>query len=38
MDQVIGKLDDNSFIKNQEQVFKDYQFRVLNLIKKWEIS
>jgi len=38
MDQVIGKLDENSFIKNQEQVFKDYQFRVLNLIKKWEIS
>ena len=35
MDQVIGKLDDNSFIKNQEKLFREYQSAVQALIKKW---
>lgn len=35
MDIVIGKLDDNSFINNQEKVFNTYQTVVLDLIKKW---
>jgi hypothetical protein len=38
MDLVIGKLDDNSFIKNQEKVFIEYQSQVLNLIGIWKLS
>ncbi len=38
MDQVIGKLDDNSFIKNQEKVFQEYQEVVNNIIEKWKLN
>jgi hypothetical protein len=38
MDLVIGKLDDNSFIKNQEKNFIEYQAQVLNLVKIWNLS
>jgi hypothetical protein len=38
MDQVLGKLDDNSFIINQEKLFKEYQIRILNLIQKWNLN
>ena len=36
MDQVLGKLDDNSFIKNQEKLFQAYRTTVQDLIKNWE--
>ena len=35
MNHVIGKLDENSFIKNQEKKFKDYQGVIQDLIQKW---
>jgi len=38
MDQVIGKLDDNSFIKNQDRVFQEYQGAVQDLIQKWKLN
>ncbi|MEJ0079412.1 MAG: DUF4954 family protein [Puia sp.] len=38
MDQVLGKLDDNSFIINQEKVFKEYQLRIQDLIQKWDLN
>ena len=38
MDQVLGKLDDNSFIINQEKLFKEYQLRIHNLIQKWDLN
>jgi hypothetical protein len=38
MDQVIGKLDDNSFIKNQEKVFQEYQLDIRNTIQKWRLN
>ena len=36
MDQVVGKLDDNSFIRNQEKIFEDYQNFIQNLILAWK--
>jgi hypothetical protein len=38
MDQVLGKLDDNSFIINQDNVFKEYQLQIQHLIKKWNLN
>jgi hypothetical protein len=38
MDQVIGKLDDNSFIINQEKEFKKYQLQIRDLIQKWNLN
>ncbi len=37
MDQVIGKLDDNGFINNQNLVFKEYQNTIHNLIRRWKL-
>jgi hypothetical protein len=38
MDQVLGKLDDNSFIINQEKLFKEYQLRIHDLIQRWDLN
>lgn len=38
MDQVIGKLEDNSFIKNQELLFEAYQETIQQLIQTWKLS
>jgi hypothetical protein len=38
MDQVIGKLDENSFIKNQDKLFREYQDAVQDLLQKWKLS
>jgi len=38
MDQVLGKLDDNSFILNQEKVFKEYQLLIQDLVQKWNLN
>ncbi|HLA60518.1 MAG TPA: hypothetical protein VK622_17210, partial [Puia sp.] len=38
MDQVLGKLDDNGFIINQEKMFKEYQLRIHDLIQKWNLN
>ena len=38
MDQVIGKLDENTFIKNQDMAFREYQSTILNLIEKWKLN
>jgi Domain of unknown function (DUF4954)/Domain of unknown function (DUF6819) len=38
MDQVIGKLEDNSFINNQDKVFREYQTMVLDLMQSWNLS
>jgi hypothetical protein len=35
MDQVIGKLADNSFINNQKKILREYQSAVRDLIQKW---
>jgi hypothetical protein len=38
MDQVIGKLEDNGFIKNQDKAFANYQSKVKTLIQDWKLS
>jgi hypothetical protein len=38
MDQVLGKLDDNSFIINQEKVLKEYQVGIQDLIRDWNLN
>jgi len=38
MDQVVGKLDENSFIKNQDRLFSEYQATVGNLIQTWNLD
>ena len=38
MDQVLGKLDENSFIINQEKLFKEYQLHISDLIQKWNLN
>jgi Domain of unknown function (DUF4954) len=38
MDKVIGKLDDNSFIKSREKVFQEYQAAVHDIIEKWKLN
>jgi hypothetical protein len=38
MDQVIGKLDNNSFILNQDELFKEYQLQIHNLAQKWKLN
>jgi Domain of unknown function (DUF4954) len=38
MDQVLGKLDDNGFIINQEKVLKEYQLLIRDLIQKWNLN
>jgi Domain of unknown function (DUF4954) len=35
MDQVLGKLDDNNFIKNQQEIFMEYQKNADVIVKKW---
>jgi hypothetical protein len=37
MDKVIGKLDENSFIKNQEKAFSEYKHLVRSLIASWKL-
>jgi Domain of unknown function (DUF4954) len=37
MDQVVGKLDDNSFINNRDTVFKEYRDTVHELIRSWKL-
>jgi hypothetical protein len=36
MDQVVGKLDDNSFINNQKKTFDQYKKFIQNLIDTWK--
>jgi hypothetical protein len=38
MDQVIGKLENNSFIKNQDENFAQYRSTVQTLIENWRLS
>jgi hypothetical protein len=38
MDKVLGKLDENSFIKNQDKAFSDYKDSVRSLIKLWKLG
>jgi carbonic anhydrase/acetyltransferase-like protein (isoleucine patch superfamily) len=38
MDQVVGKFDDNSFIKSQEIQFAEYQSSVEDLVKAWNLK
>jgi len=38
MDQVLGKLDDNHFIIQQEKESKEYKSQVLDLIQKWQLN
>jgi len=38
MDQVLGKFDDNSFIKAQETLYAEYQSSVNELIKRWKLQ
>lgn len=38
MDQVLGKLNDNSFIINQEKAFKEYQLQIHDLMQKWNLN
>jgi hypothetical protein len=38
MDQVIGKLDDNSFIKNQQAAFQRYQSSIRDIIISWKLE
>src|SRR5579863_2611672 len=38
MDQVIGKLNDNSFINNQVKEFKEYQLQIQQLMRKWNLN
>lgn len=35
MDQVLGKLDDNSFIKNQDKIFEEYRSSADVIINNW---
>ena len=37
MDLVIGKLDENSFIKNQDNIFETYRACIQDLILKWKL-
>jgi Domain of unknown function (DUF4954) len=37
MDHIIGKLDENSFIKNQNNLFQQYQTTIQNLIQQWNL-
>jgi hypothetical protein len=38
MNQVLGKLDDNSFIKNQDMTLREYKSNVQDLIQKWKLN
>jgi hypothetical protein len=38
MDQVLGKLDENSFINNQDKVLMEYQTSVKDLIREWKLD
>ncbi|HEY2348241.1 MAG TPA: DUF4954 family protein [Puia sp.] len=38
MDQVLGKLEDNTFVKNREQVFIEYKLLIQNLIREWSLN
>jgi len=38
MDQVLGKLDENSFINNQDKVLMEYQDSVKDLIQEWKLD
>jgi hypothetical protein len=38
MDQVIGRLDENNFIKTQNDLLKEYQSSVGDLIQKWKLA
>lgn len=37
MDQVIGKLEDNGFIQNQDRVLQEYKSQILELIQSWKL-
>jgi len=38
MDEVTGKLDNNTFILNQDHVFEEYQQAIKSLIQKWRLD
>jgi Domain of unknown function (DUF4954) len=38
MDQVIGKLEDNSFINNQDKVLQSYRWEIQNLLQTWKLN
>jgi Domain of unknown function (DUF4954) len=38
MDQVLGKFDDNSFIKTQENLFAEYQSSIDALTRNWKLQ
>jgi hypothetical protein len=38
MDQVVGKFDDNSFIKSQEMQFAEYRISIDGLVKSWNLE
>jgi hypothetical protein len=38
MDQVLGKLDDNGFIKNENDRFEEYQSAIHELIQQWNLK
>lgn len=38
MDQVIGKFDDNGFIKSQEKLLEEYQSSINKLINRWKLQ
>ncbi|MDP9041818.1 MAG: DUF4954 family protein, partial [Bacteroidota bacterium] len=38
MNEVVGKLEDNSFINNQEKLFHQYQLQIHDLIISWKLK
>jgi hypothetical protein len=38
MDQILGKFDDNSFIKTQEDIFNEFQLTINRLIDDWSLK
>jgi hypothetical protein len=38
MDQVLGKLDDNGFIKNENDLFEEYRSAIHELIQLWKLK
>jgi Domain of unknown function (DUF4954) len=37
MDEVIGKLEDNGFIENQNRIFQEYKSQILELVQYWKL-
>jgi hypothetical protein len=38
MEQVVGKLEENSFIKNKNETFEEYRLSALDLISYWKLD